>query len=33
MASLAGALKEFGDWQAAEDAYTVVAHNSDEHYY
>lgn len=33
MASLAGALKEFGDWQAAEDAYTVVVHTSDEHYY
>lgn len=33
LAALAGALKEYGDLQAAEDAYSVVAHASDENYY
>lgn len=33
MASLAGALMEFGDRDAAEDAWTLVAASSDEHYY
>ncbi|MDA0329137.1 MAG: tetratricopeptide repeat protein [Gemmatimonadetes bacterium] len=33
MVSLAGVLKDVGELQAAEDAYTVVAHRSDEHYY
>jgi len=33
LVSLAGALKEFGDLQAAEDAYTVVTRTSDENYY
>jgi len=32
-AGMAGVLKELGDWQAAEDAYTIVAHRSTEHYY
>jgi tetratricopeptide (TPR) repeat protein len=33
MVSLGGALKDFGDHTAAEDAYLVVAHRSDEPYY
>jgi tetratricopeptide (TPR) repeat protein len=33
LASLAGALADFGDREAAEDAWTVVAHSSDERYY
>lgn len=33
MAGLASALSAAGDLQAAEDAYTVVLHTSDEHYY
>jgi len=33
MVSLAGVLKDFGDRAAAEDAYLVVTHRSDEPYY
>lgn len=33
MASFAAILKDLGDWDAAEDAYTVVSRTSDEHYY
>jgi tetratricopeptide (TPR) repeat protein len=33
LASLAGALADFGDREAAEDAWTVVAHSSTEKYY
>ena len=33
MASLAGALADCGDWDAAEDAWTWVAHTSDENHY
>jgi tetratricopeptide (TPR) repeat protein len=33
MAGMGGVLMELEDWQAAEDAYTVVVHHSREHYY
>jgi tetratricopeptide (TPR) repeat protein len=33
LAGLAGVLRDLGDLEAAEDAYLVVAHTSDEHYY
>jgi tetratricopeptide (TPR) repeat protein len=33
IASMAGVLRDLGDWSAAEDAYTVVAHDSDDVYY
>lgn len=33
LTGLAALLKEMGDWQTAEDAFTVVAHTSDVYYY
>jgi len=33
MASMAGVLRDLGDWSAAEDAYAVVIHSSEDLYY